>query len=434
MDNQQYLDKARDILKTRTPLIDKGQLCLFVDKFIKGRQRYLDAYDQAGSPLYLFDEKALIRKAKEFRDAFNSELSKVEIFYALKSNSHPFIIEGLVGEGYGVDVSSGKELGQALCHSPAKVIFSGPGKTFDELYLACDHADVVTVLLDSFSELYRLEEAAAGKGVRIKAGIRLMIEEKGLWRKFGIPLSDLERFFHEAEKCPNVELCGLQFHSSWNLNADKQIAFISRLGAALAQMKESVLQKIDFVDIGGGYWPVQGEWMQPSATPEGRLRQCINPRLSEDMEHYCDPAIPIGEFSRRLSKALKEHVLKYVDSTIYLEPGRWINHEAMHILVKAVDKKSEDIVICDAGTNMIGWERYETEYFPVINLSKPSLDERPCIIFGSLCTPHDLWGYSYFGEDIGPEDILLIPSQGAYTYSLRQEFIKPIPEVHRLSN
>ncbi|MBU1084370.1 MAG: decarboxylase [Candidatus Omnitrophica bacterium] len=432
MEHQKYLDKARDTLQEKTPLMDPGQLSAFVGKFITDRRRYLDAYERSGSPLYLFDERALIRKAKEFRKAFSSELREFSIFYALKSNGHPFILEGLIKEGYGIDVSSGKELEQALRHSPKEIIFSGPGKTVDELYLACGHTDTVTVLIDSFGELLRLEEAAAGKGVKIKAGVRLMVEEKGLWRKFGVPLGDLERFFEEAEKCPHVVLCGLQFHSSWNLDAGKQTAFIERLGGVLARMEEEVLKKIKFVDIGGGYWPVQGEWIQPSATPEGLLRQCIEPGPMDVMEHHCVPSLPIGEFSRRLSNALKENVFKYADCKVYLEPGRWISHETMHILLKVIDKKADDTVICDGGINMIGWERYETDYFPVINLSNPALEEHPCMIFGSLCTPHDLWGYSYFGQGIGPGDILLVPAQGAYTYSLRQEFIKPVPEVHRL--
>jgi len=94
-----------------------------------------------------------------------------------------------------------------------------------------------------------------------------------------------------------------------------------------------------------------------------------------------------------------------------------------------VDKKASDLVITDAGTNAIGWERFETDYFPVINLSRPDLIESECNILGSLCTPHDVWGYAYWGKDIQPGDILLIPTQGAYTYSLRQEFIKPLPTV-----
>jgi hypothetical protein len=51
------------------------------------------------------------------------------------------------------------------------------------------------------------------------------------------------------------------------------------------------------------------------------------------------------------------------------------------------------------------------------------------MILGSLCTPHDVWGYGYFGDGIEPGDVLLVPSQGAYTYSLRQLFIKPLAKV-----
>jgi diaminopimelate decarboxylase len=60
---------------------------------------------------------------------------------------------------------------------------------------------------------------------------------------------------------------------------------------------------------------------------------------------------------------------------------------------------------------------------------RPSTRERPCRIFGSLCTPHDIFGFSYFGDGLEPGDRLLIPCQGAYTYSLAQNFIKPAPPV-----
>ncbi len=53
----------------------------------------------------------------------------------------------------------------------------------------------------------------------------------------------------------------------------------------------------------------------------------------------------------------------------------------------------------------------------------------PMRIFGSLCTPLDIWGASLFGEGALPGDILLIPNQGAYTFSLRQSFIKPKARV-----
>ena len=86
-------------------------------------------------------------------------------------------------------------------------------------------------------------------------------------------------------------------------------------------------------------------------------------------------------------------------------------------------------MITDAGTSAVGWERFETDYFPVLNLSRPAMTEKECLILGSLCTPHDVWGYRYFGKEIRQGDILMIPTQGAYTYSLRQKFIKAVPPV-----
>ena len=57
-----------------------------------------------------------------------------------------------------------------------------------------------------------------------------------------------------------------------------------------------------------------------------------------------------------------------------------------------------------------------------------TLRERQCLVAGSLCTPHNIWGYGCFGDDIQVGDVMLVPNQGAYTYSLRQEFIKPLPK------
>jgi len=91
--------------------------------------------------------------------------------------------------------------------------------------------------------------------------------------------------------------------------------------------------------------------------------------------------------------------------------------------------KAPDLAVTDGGTNALGWERYESDYFPVLNLTRPSMTEKQCMVLGSLCTPHDVWGYAYWGETIKEGDILMIPTQGAYTYSLRQQFIKDLPGV-----
>jgi diaminopimelate decarboxylase len=292
----------------------------------------------------------------------------------------------------------------------------------------------VTVLLDSFAELDKLERQAAKFNVRVRAGIRVTTVESGIWRKFGIPLDQLAAFFTRARSCRYVHLCGIQFHLSWNLNARAHVRFITRLGGVLREFKPRRRERIEFIDIGGGYWPSQGEWLQAEATPLGKLRQALGRPTDTDHRHYRLPAASITEFAEQIAAALQQHLPGGMNYTIYAEPGRWLCHDAMHILLRVLDRKSESLVITDGGINAVGWERYEHDYFPVINLSRPGLEERECLVAGSLCTPHDIWGYNYFGDDIQPGDVLLVPFQGAYTYSLKQEFIKPLPRSVELAS
>ena len=151
--------------------------------------------------------------------------------------------------------------------------------------------------------------------------------------------------------------------------------------------------------------------------------------MPSPMLHYKLASKPIESFAQQLRAAIGDQFHGIFPCRICFEPGRWIVNDAMHLFISVVDKKTEDLVITDAGTNAIGWERYETDYCPILNLTRPSLEERECLILGSLCTPHDVWGNTYWGKGIEPGDILMIPAQGAYTYSLRQDFIKPVPEV-----
>lgn len=423
-----FIRRAARLLSPQIPRLDPHELRQFVRSFLDRRGDFLSTVDNEGSPLYIIDTDTLVDKARQFRQAFAAVLPDLRVYYALKSNSHPIIATTLVREGLGLDVSSGLELEAALAFGAGDIVFSGPGKQRDELKLAVDNSSRVTVLLDSFGELARLEEIASQCGTAVRAGVRLATGDSGIWKKFGIPLEKLSSFFDAAQKCAHVDLYGLQFHVSWNLTPEPQVIFIARLGAELRRLDRRYRQRIQFIDMGGGFWPEQGEWLQAAATPQGMLRAALADSTIRSFEHYRRTASSIGDFAQHISAALGKQLPENMQCTICLEPGRWLCHDAMHILLTAADIKSSDLVITDGATNAVGWERFETDYFPVINLTRPGLQEHECLVAGSLCTPHDVWGYSYFGETIQEGDILLVPNQGAYTYSLRQEFIKPLPQ------
>jgi diaminopimelate decarboxylase len=426
---------ALKALKNREKPLPPEMLQAYVRSMLEKREILLESAHTFGTPQYLFDEPALAQSLARFHDAFSRRMERFRLFYAVKSNSFPGLCKVVSDAGHGLDVSSGMELSTALDTGCKHILFSGPGKTDDEIRFALSHREKVTVLMDSVSELERISRLATEGRVShgpVKAGIRIRAEHHGLWDKFGIPLEDLQGFLRKARSVPSVHLQGLQFHTSWNRDPRPQVEMIQALGALLKQgPPERDWARLRFLDIGGGYWPEKGEWLNPQNTWWGKLLLLFEPDHAFKSRHYYLEAKSLDVFSTEISRALSLQGKPLSDLEIWMEPGRWISTPAMHILLKVVDRKDENRVITDGGINLLGWERPLTEFIPVINLSRPSLKEIPISVFGSLCTPLDIWGTSCFGQDLLPGDVLLIPDQGSYTYSLRQSFIKPIARVVR---
>jgi diaminopimelate decarboxylase len=420
---------VQQALQTRSMVLPQEALERHVESYFADRRKYLDIVALHPSPLYILQSQILEDRCRQFQDAFRKVLPEVGFYFAVKSNNYPEVSRIVLENGFGLDVSSGNELQMALYLEADDIVFSGPGKTCSELLQAVDNADRTVVLVDSFGELERLQKAASSVGRQIRAGVRVSIDPAGLWRKFGISLEDLPAFQQKASACASINLQGIQFHASWNLDPGRQVGFIEKLGRALSVLPADFLKNLKFIDIGGGYWPSQGEWLQEAGTPAGMVYRAMEAPVNSAAAHFWNPAQPIDFFAAQLAAAIKSHIFPVTDCRICLEPGRWICNDSMQLLLSVIDRKAADLVITDAGTNAVGWERFETDYFPVLNLTRPGMQENPCTLFGSLCTPHDVWGYSYWGTGLEEGDVLLIPMQGAYTYSLRQDFIKPLPQV-----
>ena len=319
-------------------LLPRKKIIEFITPYLKNKGIYLDMAKTFGSPLYVLETDVLARKAAQFRAAFSHRLPETAFFYAMKSNHLPHLSGHLLKHGFGLDVSSGVELSVALELGASSIIFSGPGKTTQELALAARYPDRVVILLDSIGEAKRLASVLEKKQTRMPAGLRLNNNPEGLWRKFGVLPENLLSAFKEIQALERLEFQGLQFHSSWNLNPDRQTAFVKKLGQILSTMPKQFLDAVKFIDIGGGYWPAQGEWL-----------------LSDVPHDYSiNPAVSIDLFAKELSNAVKEHILPLTQCRICFEPGRWICNDAMHILIQVVDCKEKDWVITDAGGNTFG--------------------------------------------------------------------------------
>jgi diaminopimelate decarboxylase len=423
-----------NLLKNREKVLPPSLLRAYVQSMLDKRDFLLESATRFGTPQYLFDEPALAKSLSRFHDIFSKHLDRFRIFYAVKSNSYPGLCKHVADRGHGLDVSSGLELSMALSLGCRSIIFSGPGKTDPELTLAIQNRDRVTLLMDSAGELERVSRLVQDSemgNVPLKVGFRLTGRHHGAWGKFGVPPEQLGVIFRKALSLKGLDPQGIQFHTSWNMGPEAQVQMIETVGACVRDLPEDIGSRLKFLDIGGGYWPESGEWLNPQNTWKGRLVQALDSDYRFKPKHYYCPAKPLDEFARKISRAVQSQGKPLADLEIFMEPGRWISTPAMHVLVQVVDKKEATVAITDGGINLLGWERPLSEFIPLINLTRPSLREFPVKVFGPLCTPLDIWGTTLFGEGVEKGEILLVPDQGSYTYSLRQSFIKPIARVVR---
>jgi len=372
-----------------------------------------DRYLKMGNltPAFLFEKRILIKKAKEYLRAIENQDIKVKPFYAIKANDYLGILRTLVNLGFGLDASSGRELELAKKAKAKEVLFTGPGKTEGELYFGLKNFRNFIINVDSFGELERIKKLNFKREINI--GVRINTKFQGKWERFGIPLKDLRKFFLKT-RGKKIKLIGIQFHSSWNQSSKIYIENLKILKNYLLKNFSFLdLKDLKFIDIGGGLYLNRME--KYLKNKKGVWAQDIN-SFFRDIKNF---------YQRELKKTFPNIV-------IFTEPGRWLNSHCFHILLKVLDIKNKGLVILDGGTDNFGFSINGKYYYPMINLSHPGKREKKVILAGSLCSVYDIWGYEIFASKIGIGDIILIPFQGAYTYSSATDFIRPLPNVIEL--
>lgn len=380
----------------------------------------LKSANEFGTPQYILDREMLRRRCRFFIETFRKHIPRVEAFYAFKCNDMPYLVKTVLEEGFNADVAGIYELQLALKLGFKKIVFTGPGKGKGELKTAIENDVIINV--DNMDELEEIINLKPSKKVRLGIRINPSSSLTKTWSKFGISFSELDKAIQMIRKGDNLELCGLHFHCSWNQDPSRYVEGINLIGKYLNENKLD----LDFLDLGGGFYPEDiGELLKFS------LKNDLLKIMGEfggkfDFDPYqfiVEETEPLENFAKSIAQALKKWDIA---CPIYLEPGRFIATHSTSILLKVTSIK-DDCVITDGGINLVGDYRFEEYSFaPILNLSRPSLDLKRKVIYGALCDPSDLWGYSYYGKDIKKGDILAVLHQGAYTFCCAWRFIKPI--------
>jgi diaminopimelate decarboxylase len=363
----------------------------------------------------------------------------LHLCFAVKSNSQADLLRSVVVAGVTLDVSSVRELRLAQAAGAGAIVYTGPAKTAVDFDAILQHPADVLVHIESERELRLLSHLAGQRGLTVRCGIRIQSAYQGGWTKFGVPLTDWPRLLRLAGTLPGIDCTAVHFHISTSELATDH-ADTLRLIAATARhsLSEAERARITVIDIGGGFFPPSFEGIH-SWNP-GQIQdfqagdEYIGPILADTYRPRYQPleAIHIEEYAEAIAAAYRETVVScFPNATLAAEPGSFIAHSTMHMLLTLVDLQDPQRGIADGGTNMVGWEKYQYfSYVPTFNLTQFSLDrEIPFLLYGSLCTPDDIWSYYLHCSGIAEGDTIVIPYQGAYTHTLAQEFIRGVPDT-----
>jgi diaminopimelate decarboxylase len=221
--------------------------------------------EQFGTPAYVYSRAALEASLREFHEVLGGHPAGhgALVCYAVKANSNLAILNVFARLGAGFDIVSGGELQRVLAAGadPKKVVFSGVGKTADEMKLALD-VGIFCFNVESAPELERLNEVAGqcGKKAPISLRVNPNVDPKthpyistGLkGAKFGVAYDNALDLYRRAAALPNIEVAGIDCHiGSQLLDPSPFVEALDRILALVDQMAAEGIH-IHHLDLGGG--------------------------------------------------------------------------------------------------------------------------------------------------------------------------------------
>ncbi|MBL95101.1 MAG: diaminopimelate decarboxylase [Magnetovibrio sp.] len=233
---------------------NKGKL------FIEGVS-LIDIIEAVGTPFYCYSAAAIKQNYKTFKRALKN--LDAEIFFSLKANSNVGVLATLARLGAGADIVSAGELTRALIAGfpPNKIVFSGVGKSRDELSQALS-VGIKQFNVESESEMDLLSEIAKRRQIRAPVSIRVnpnvdarthsKITTGTNENKFGVTMDDAKRLYAKGSKMNGVDTVGVAVHIGSQLT---QLAPYRRAYKKISELVTFLKNegyKVEGIDLGGG--------------------------------------------------------------------------------------------------------------------------------------------------------------------------------------
>ncbi|MBL6427279.1 MAG: diaminopimelate decarboxylase [Maritimibacter sp.] len=373
-----------------------------------------DIARSVGTPFYVYSAATLRRHYQVFDDA----LAGMDhlICYAMKANSNLAVVKLMGDLGAGADVVSGGEYRRALAAGiPGdRIVFSGVGKTRDEMRLALENG-IRQFNVESEPELLALNEVAMSMDTVAPVTIRVnpdvdakthaKIATGKSENKFGIPIARAREVYAEIRGLPGVKAVGIDVHIGSQLTdlAPFRAAYekVADLTHALREDGHEIIR----LDLGGGL-----------GIPYETSNQA--------------PPLPL-EYGQVIRETVGD-----LGCEIEIEPGRLIAGNAGLMVSSVIYLKhgeGRDFLILDSAMNdLVRPSMYDAHHdiVPVIE-AKPGVEQAPHDIVGPVCETGDTFAKQRNLPPLGAGDLVAFRSAGAYGAVMASEYnSRPlIPEV-----
>ena len=356
-----------------------------------------------GTPLFVYSQAAMLDALAAYQRGFAGR--EALICYAMKANSTLAVLRSFVQAGCGLDIVSGGELERALRAGvePAKVIFSGVGKTRTEMRRALE-VGIGCFNVESLSELDVLNEVAAALGLRAPVSLRVNpdVDAKthpyistGLkGNKFGIAHTDALAAYRHAAALPGLRVTGIDCHiGSQITETSPYLDALDRVLDLVDAIEASGIA-LEHIDFGGGLG--------------------IN---------YHGETPPAADALWRLLLA-KLDARGYGQRKLVIEPGRSLIGNAGICLTEAVFLKpgeQKNFLIVDAAMNDLPRPAMYEAYHAIVPVTPREGEAMTWDVVGPVCESGDWLGRER-RLNVQPGDLLAVCSAGAYCMSMSSNY------------
>lgn len=353
------------------------------------------------TPLYVYDFDYMSAQYEALKEAFKGR--KSILAYAVKSNSNLSVVKHFAGLGSGADCVSIGEVRRALLAgiAPYKIIFSGVGKSDDEIREAIE-SDILYINVESEAELLRVELIAKELGTLSRISIRVNpnIDPKthpyistGLHdNKFGVDIQSAKRMYILAKNSEHLDPVGIHFHIGSQLTELDPIREAAEIVADMVRSLEAIDIELKFFDIGGGLGVVYND--ETTISPYDYAQAILG-------------------------------TLKGLDLTVICEPGRFLTANAGYFLTKVLYEKQngeKKFVVVDGAMNDLLRPSLYNAYHKIEALTSKESQPRAVDVVGPVCESGDFLAKNIMLPELEHNDLLVVHSAGAYGFGMGSNY------------